>query len=245
MRLPRRNARPADASAEFIRGKRISPREAHADLAVAAAYDARAAEYIALAGEVEQLSKRDGDQIGGWADAVAGRILDAGCGPGLWTRFLHDRGRDVIGIDASARFIAHAEARHPHLEFAHGSFTELAMEDGSLGGILAWYSLIHTPPEDLPLVLSEFLRVLSPGGSILIGFFDGTPREPFAHAVTTAYFWTAVALTELLRDAGFTVTAAERRARTQDEISSRPHAALTAVRRRRHATPSTTPDRRG
>ena len=37
VRLPRRNALPADESAESIRGKRISPREAHADLAVAAA----------------------------------------------------------------------------------------------------------------------------------------------------------------------------------------------------------------
>lgn len=199
--------------------------------AVAAAYDARAAEYIALAGEVEQLADADREEIGGWADGVAGRILDAGCGPGLWTHFLHDRGLDVLGIDASARFIAHARTEYPHLEFMHGSFADLPLGDSSLGGILAWYSLIHIAPAELRAVLAEFARVLTPGGSILIGFFDGTPREPFAHAVTTAYFWSVEALTVLLDAAGFTVIASARRPRIPGEVSSRPHASLAAVRR--------------
>lgn len=200
------------------------------DSAIAAAYDARAAEYIALIGEADQLAAQDRDEIGGWADAVHGCVLDAGCGPGLWTCFLHDRGHEVVGIDLSAQFIAHARERHPHLDFTHGSFAALPYEDSSLGGVLAWYSLIHTAPEELPSVLTEFARVLAPGGSILIGFFDGAPHAPFAHAVTTAYFWTADALSRLLEDAGFVVTASERRERVLGEVSSRPHGALTAAR---------------
>lgn len=198
--------------------------------AVGIAYDARSADYIALVGEVDQLAQQDREVIGGWADAASGRILDAGCGPGLWTRFLHDAGHDVFGIDASDQFIAHARAQHSQLTFVRGSFADLPVPQASLGGILAWYSLIHTPPEELPAVLAEFARVLAPGGSILIGFFDGAPREPFAHAVTTAYFWTPDALAELLEPAGFTVTASESRERVAGEVSSRPHASVTAVR---------------
>src|SRR5690606_33924392 len=168
--------------------------------------------------------------IGAWADATAGRILDAGCGPGLWTRFLHDAGHDVLGIDISAQLITHARAQHPHLELLHGTFAELALPDSSLGGVLAWYSLIHIPPEELPEILAEFVRVLVPGGSILIGFFDGTPREPFAHAVAPAYFWTPDALAALLEAAGFTVTSSESRPRVAGEVSSRPHASVTAAR---------------
>ncbi|MDQ0615831.1 ubiquinone/menaquinone biosynthesis C-methylase UbiE [Microbacterium sp. W4I4] len=197
---------------------------------VGRAYDARAAEYIELAGDVARLADADRQEIGRWADATTGRILDAGCGPGLWTGFLHAAGRDVLGIDLSEQFVAHARAQHPELEFVHGSFEELPAPDASLGGILAWYSLIHTPPEQLPAVLAEFARVLAPGAGILIGFFEGAPREPFAHAITTAYFWTPDAMADLLVEAGFTVTASESRPRIPGEVSSRLHASVTAVR---------------
>ena len=200
------------------------------DELIAAAYDARAAEYAALIGDIAQTDARDRALIAEWRDATQGRLLDAGCGPGLWTRFLHDGTRDVLGIDLSEEFIARARETHPDLEFLRGSFAALPLPDASLGGVLAWYSLIHTPPGELPSVLSEFARVVAPGGSILIGFFDGDPREPFDHAVTTAYFWNQDALRPLLERAGFTVTASERRVRTPGEPSIRPHASLTATR---------------
>lgn len=197
---------------------------------VGRAYDQRSAQYTAAAGDIAQTDARDRELVAAWRDTTPGMLLDAGCGPGLWTAFLHDGHRDVLGIDISAEFIAHARAQHPGLEFRHGSFAELPLRDSSLGGILAWYSLIHTPPEDLPVVLAEFARVIAPGGSILIGFFDGTAREPFAHAVATAYFWTADALQPLLEHAGFRVTASETRLRAPGELSARPHGALTATR---------------
>ncbi|MFD4664838.1 MULTISPECIES: class I SAM-dependent methyltransferase [Streptomyces] len=45
--------------------------------------------------------------------------------------------------------------------------TDLDLADGSLGGIIAWYSIVHTPPELLPVVFAEFHRVLAPGGHLL------------------------------------------------------------------------------
>ncbi|WP_259363341.1 methyltransferase domain-containing protein [Microbacterium esteraromaticum] len=223
---PRRH-HVAASSPDVLAGSRRSRRVTEA---IGAAYDARAAEYVALLGDIAQTDARDRALIAAWRDATPGRLLDAGCGPGLWTRFLHDGGRDVLGVDLSEQFIGHAREKHPDLEFHHGSFAALPLADASLGGILAWYSLIHTPPEQLPGILAEFARVVAPGGSILIGFFDGTPGEPFDHAVTTAYFWTPDALAPLLVDAGLTLTAVERRGRTPDEPSTRPHASLTAVR---------------
>lgn len=198
------------------------------DAAIAAAYDSRAAEYIAIAGSIDQMDAADRSFIGHWRDSTSGTLLDAGCGPGLWTGFLHDGHRDVTGIDLSAEFLTSARLSFPHLRFERGSFRALPLEDASFGGILAWYSLIHTPPEDVPAVLAEFARVLAPGGSLLLGYFDGPPREQFSHAVAPAFFWSADALSALLADAGLTVTAHESRDRVIGEVSRRPHGAVTA-----------------
>lgn len=198
------------------------------DAGIAAAYDGRATEYIARAGRIDQMDPSDQRVIAQWRDDTRGTLLDAGCGPGHWTVFLHGGHREVRGIDLSERFLADARARHPQLSFTRGSFRELPLADRSIGGILAWYSLIHLPPADVPAVLAEFARVLVPGGGLLLGFFDGEPGERFDHAVAPAYFWSAQALGRLLRDAGFVVISHERRERSVGETSSRPHGSVTA-----------------
>lgn len=200
------------------------------DLDVAAAYDARADEYIQVAGTLDRMDARDRALIESWRDATPGLLVDAGCGPGHWTALLSSGGRDVRGFDVSESFIGAARSRHPQAVFEVGSFRDLPLATASVGGILAWYSLIHTPPTGIAEVLDEFARVLAPGGGILLGLFDGQPREPFEHAIAPAWFWSPDALGELLADAGFAVTSMHRRERTPEESSVRAHADLSAIR---------------
>jgi ubiquinone/menaquinone biosynthesis C-methylase UbiE len=195
---------------------------------IGAAYDARAAEYIDLFGTIDQLAKRDRETITTWRDTTTGRLLDAGCGPGLWSQELTTSGvRDVVGVDASAEFVAAAQTRYPEVSFQRANLAALPLKDRSIGGILAWYSIIHTPPADLPAILEEFARVLTPGGSALIGFFDGEPGEAFDHAVHTAYYWSSEALGGLLAPHGLVVEQASSR---QDPGARRRQGDLVATR---------------
>ena len=195
---------------------------------IGAAYDGRAAEYIDLFGTIDKLAERDRETITTWRDTTTGRLLDAGCGPGLWSQELTTRGvREVVGVDASAEFVAAARARYPEVSFERADLAALPLEDRSVGGILAWYSIIHTPPTDLPAILDEFARVLTPGGSALIGFFDGEPGEAFDHAVHTAYYWSTEALGDLLAPYGFIVEQASAR---QDPGARRRQGDLVATR---------------
>ncbi len=76
----------------------------------------------------------------------------------------------------------------PALRFVEGSMTALNLPDASLGGLVAWYSLIHIPPTDVAAVLTELYRVLVPGGQLLIAFQVGHERwhldQAYGHVVS-------------------------------------------------------------
>jgi len=60
-----------------------------------------------------------------------------------------------------------------------GSLLALPVRDDALAGAVAWYSVIHTPPERLPAVVGELVRVVRPGGWLGLAFQegDGEPRH--------------------------------------------------------------------
>ncbi|MFC4562217.1 class I SAM-dependent methyltransferase [Nocardiopsis mangrovi] len=117
----------------------------------------------------------------------AGPVADVGCGPGRISAHLHALGVDVFGLDLSPRMVALARRDHPGLRFEVGSMTGLDLADASLGGIVAWYSIIHVPREELPRVFAEFHRVLAPGGHVLLAFQVGDhtlhAERPMDHPV--------------------------------------------------------------
>lgn len=102
-----------------------------------------------------------------------GPVADVGCGPGEVTAFLHGLGVDAFGVDLSAGMLAVARRDHPGLRFEVGSMLALDLDDGVLGGAVAYYSTIHVPDERLVDVLAEFARVLAPGGHLLMAFQVG------------------------------------------------------------------------
>ncbi|GAA1948844.1 class I SAM-dependent methyltransferase [Kitasatospora viridis] len=139
-----------------------------------ASYDAIAADYTARFGDAPDIKPLDRAVFSTFAETVAaaglGPVADLGCGPGRLTVRLRDHGLDAFGIDLSPQMIAQARQAHPGLRFEVGSITDLDLPDDSVGGILAWYSLIHLPDEQLPQALAEFHRVLAPGGELLTAF---------------------------------------------------------------------------
>jgi SAM-dependent methyltransferase len=190
------------------------------------AYAARTDEYVARLGSVAEMPSPDGELIASWSSGIAGAVLDAGCGPGHWTAFLHDRGVTVEGVDLVPEFIAGARQRFPQASFRVAELDDLPVPDGTLGGLLSWYSVIHTPPDQVGRHLVEFARCLGPGGSLLLGFFEGEALAPFDHAVVTAYFWPVEAMRQELAAAGFETIETH----TRTDPGRRPHAAVVARR---------------
>jgi ubiquinone/menaquinone biosynthesis C-methylase UbiE len=201
------------------------------DREVEDAYTKRADEYIARFGSVQATHPTDRQLIAQWATPLMGPVLDAGCGPGQWTKFLTDQGVDAEGIDLVPSFIEQAKIRYPGIPFRVASLTGLEVPDGYASGILAWYSLIHFEPGQVPMVLQELARGLAPGGSLLVCLFEGKEFEKFPHAVTPAYSWPVEDFIRMLGAAGFEIVASERRT----DAGQRPHAAISARRSRTSA----------
>lgn len=191
---------------------------------VRSAYGARAKEYTDVLGSVEALAQQDRETISEWARSIDGRIIDVGSGPGHWAKLLHDLGVAVEGVDIAHEFVESARQRFPEVPFHVGLISELPSETSYLSGLLSWYSIIHTAPEEVSGVLNEFARCLKPGGSLLLGFFDGDRVEPFDHVVVTAYYWPVPEMCRALEAAGFEILQVQ----TRTDPGSRPHAAIIA-----------------
>lgn len=152
----------------------------------------------------------DRAMIGAFADLVAAGdnrlVADVGCGPGHITDFLDRRGVAVRGIDLSPAMLDLARRARPDLRFDLGSLLELDIPDGTLGGLLVHYSIIHTPPEQVPAAFVEFARVLAPGGYLLVSFQTGDDSlqgwQEFDHRVVAAYRWSLAAMVGFLASAG-------------------------------------------
>ncbi|UBH05001.1 methyltransferase [Leucobacter sp. Psy1] len=188
------------------------------------AYESRAIEYTKALGTIETMSPVDLAAIERWSRGIGGRIVDAGCGPGHWTAHLRNLGADIEGIDMVPAFIEGARRCFPGTTFRLGKLDALPVQAASLAGILAWYSVIHVSPELLPATIQEFVRCLEPGGSLLLGFFEGPQVESFDHAITTAYFWPVNELSRFLVGAGFEVIDVQMRT----DPGVRPHAVIAA-----------------
>ena len=173
---------------------------------VAAAYEARFADELAD-------KPRDRAILDRFAAAATGPLLDVGCGPGQIGAYLRGRGHDVLGIDLSPAMVGLARGRLDAV--AVGDLRSLPVRSGAVGGMTAFYCLIHVPREGRGQALRELARVLVPGGHLLVtaqeGEGDVTVEEFLGHQVTlSASFWTIEELTDGTRAAGLSIVNADR-----------------------------------
>lgn len=172
------------------------------------------------------------------AEHPGGEVIDVGCGPGRATAHLHRLGVPVRGIDLSPAMVALAAREHPGIAFAVGDMAALDVADGTLAGVVAWYSVVHVPPPELPAVLGEFGRVLRPGGHLLLAFQVGDDAlhldEAFGLRVSLDFRRLRPdAVAALLADAGLAETARLVRAPDPASVAAPvPQGFLLATRRR-------------
>jgi len=143
--------------------------------------------------------------------ADAGEVCDMGCGPGQVARFLRDNGvQRVSGLDFSPAMLEEARRLNPDIKFWKGDMLSLPFANAVFAGITAFYAIVNMPREYLPRVFSDMLRVLEPGGVLLLAFHTGgeviAPEELWGIKVNMEFYHFDLSRIErLLGEAGFLI----------------------------------------
>ncbi|OGV43379.1 MAG: hypothetical protein A2X48_16210 [Lentisphaerae bacterium GWF2_49_21] len=101
-------------------------------------------------------------------------FTDLGCGSGVFTDILKQKGFRVLGLDLSHKILEAGKRIHD-FDFVNGDVEFLPLKDSSIDFIMFSGMLHHLPDKDL--CAEEAFRVLKPGGVFVA--FDPNKQNPF------------------------------------------------------------------
>lgn len=94
----------------------------------------------------------------------AGLVLDAGAGPGNFSKFLLARGLRPVSSDIAVGMVAMSRRLVPNVPTVISDMRHVPARTAAFDGLLCAYSLMHVPEPLEEAVLAEFARVLKDGG---------------------------------------------------------------------------------
>ena len=198
--------------------------------ATQAAYDQVAADYARLLPDMSVEAPLDLTVLAAFVELVeaagGGTVLEVGCGTGRVMRHLAGAGVRIAGIDLSLGMARTAKELRTDLGVAVAHASALPVRSGALGGLLAWYSLIHLPTTALRAVATELARTLRPGAPVLLAFQAGEGERvdraaAYGHDVPlTSYRHRTTDVADALLSAGLELHTTMDRAPTQAHEST-------------------------
>jgi SAM-dependent methyltransferase len=98
------------------------------------------------------------------------RLLDAGCGSGLFTHLATRTGAEVVGVDAAQGLLELARLRNPQISFLQEDLETLPFKENNFDVVTGFNSFQYAG--SFENALREAKRVLKPGGRLVLGIWD-------------------------------------------------------------------------
>ena len=110
-----------------------------------------------------------------------GRLLDLGCGPGIYAERFHAAGYRVTGLDLSARSIGYARdsaaRRNMEIDYVNGSYLGMDYDSAFELAVLIYCDFGVLPETDRDKLLRNIFRSLKPNGKLLFDVFTSKRYE--------------------------------------------------------------------
>jgi len=141
-----------------------------------------------------------------------GALLDTACGSGhmlAMFRSRYDLRRSLIGIDLSPRMVAITNKRLSKDDLVMvGDMRSLPrIDSGSIAAVINFFALHHLDVEGIRASMFEWLRVLVPGGRLLVAAWEGSGTIDYGEeSDIIALRYTSHELSKIAKTAGFLVT---------------------------------------
>lgn len=109
------------------------------------------------------------------------KLLDIGCGPGLYTQRFHKLGYNVIGIDYSKRSINYAQDQalknNQSIKYIYGDYTEVEFEKGLDAAVLIYGDYCVLTLENRKKLVQKVYDSLNPNGYFIFDVSTPTLRK--------------------------------------------------------------------
>lgn len=125
------------------------------------------------------------------------KLLDLGCGPGLYAERLYDKGFLVTGIDFSRRSIEYAKNRAEetgrNIDYWYQNYLEMDFDNEFDVAIMVYYDYGVLPPGDRGVLLEKVHRALKRNGIFILDVYNMPSLDSFSEAQSVSYeksgFW--------------------------------------------------------
>lgn len=185
------------------------------------AYDSIANQYY----QAYKDDKTDFEYIDKFLNMCNKKILDLGCGMGHYSKYIKNRGLEVVGIDFSKGMLKIAKENEPDVKFIELDIRNLPNDlENDFDGVLIAYVIHHLSKTETKECLINLKQYLLNNAKLLILFREGNkilneeePFNPEFNYVIKEY--EKEEITELLDECGFDVLEIEEKPYKEDKNS--------------------------
>ncbi|SMQ50935.1 unnamed protein product [Zymoseptoria tritici ST99CH_3D7] len=121
-------------------------------------------------------------------------VLELGCAAGtpiLETLVGHPSCTTIYANDISTKHIEMAQARCPTAKFLPGDMMALDFADGSLDGVVAFFSIFHLPREEQRTMFAKIASWLKVGGAMVFNLAGEEAEDSRQEFFGTEMFWSS------------------------------------------------------